>query len=377
MKFNLNQNFEKLLKLIVKNALNHQIGVFFVGGAVRDNLLGIEIKDFDLIIDSNAIEFSKDLPDEITIKSIHEKFGTVKLRYSDIDVDLASTRREVYPNSGCLPQVVKIGVNIEEDVKRRDFTLNSLYCKITLEDNRLKYELIDLIDGVNDLRNCELKVLHSNSYIDDPTRIFRGLSYKYRFGFNFSDNDKKLIKEYLKNITYENRSNDRILAVLTENLNTEYGYLFFKDFIKENFCKILSKNIIDVDFAFIDSILEKFNLQISQRAEFLLSILLDKEVFEIKKNDEDKVFNCFRKISNSELAFYYYKVKDENVIKFLKIKDISISLKGADLLALGYKQGKIFNEIFQKLLEEKISNPNLFLSKNDELKFVEKNFPKL
>ena len=75
------------------------------------------------------------------------------------------------------------------------------------------------------------------------------------------------------------------------------------------------------------------------RGEFLLKILLDEENINIQK---DKIFNCFRKIKNFDLAFYYYKTKDNDVLKFLKIKDIKISLKGSDLLELGYKQGRIY-----------------------------------
>ena len=228
MNFNLEKKFIEFLKLITRNAQNQKIRVFFVGGAVRDNLINQETKYFDLIIDSNAVEFSKTLPKEIEIKSVHEQFGTVKLKYSNFDIDLASTRVENYPSSGCLPQVKKLGVNINEDIKRRDFTLNSLYSEITLKNKELAFSLIDLVNGVEDLKNKTLKVLHKNSYIDDPTRIFRGLAYKYRFGFDFSKEDKNLINDYLNNVKYQNRSEDRILTVLKDNLSCKFGYLFFK-----------------------------------------------------------------------------------------------------------------------------------------------------
>ena len=58
----------------------------------------------------------------------------------------------------------------------------------------------------DDINKKVLKVLHDKSYIDDPTRIIRGLGFKYRFNFDFSSHDKKLIKEYLKNINYKNAS---------------------------------------------------------------------------------------------------------------------------------------------------------------------------
>ena len=125
MKFIFNDKLNNFLKIITKNAQKQNIRVFFVGGIVRDYLLNAKTLDLDLLVEGNAIEFAKSLPDEISINSIHKDFCTVKVGYQDLEIDIASSRTESYPYSGCLPVVDEVGVSIEKDVLRRDFSVNS------------------------------------------------------------------------------------------------------------------------------------------------------------------------------------------------------------------------------------------------------------
>jgi len=222
VKFEFNQKIDSFLKIILKNAQSKNLRVFFVGGIVRDKILNIPTFDIDLLLLGSAIEFSKTLPDEIKIKSIHEDFCTVKLEFYGIEIDIASSRSENYPYSGCLPIVDEIGVNLEKDVLRRDFSINSLYCELKFKNNEIFYTLIDLTDGLKDINNKILKALHDKSYIDDPTRIIRGLGFKYRFNFDFSAHDKKLIEEYLDKIDYSNMSIDRNTKVIKKVLNSQF-----------------------------------------------------------------------------------------------------------------------------------------------------------
>ena len=175
MEFKFDKRIENFLKIILKNAQKIGLRVFFVGGIVRDNILNIKTSDIDILVLGNAIEFAKKLPDEIKIASFHKDFCTVKVEYDNLQIDIASSRTELYPYSGCLPVLDSVGVSLEDDVLRRDFTVNSLYCELKLVNNVITYELIDLINGLADIKNKTLKVLHKKSYIDDPTRILRGL----------------------------------------------------------------------------------------------------------------------------------------------------------------------------------------------------------
>ena len=373
--FKFEKDIENFLKIISKNAQNQKVRVFFVGGIVRDALLNKKTQDLDLIIEGNAINFAQNLPENIKIKSIHEDFGTVKLNYNNIEIDIASTREESYPYSGCLPKVEKIGVSIKEDVKRRDFSVNSLYAEIIENNNKLDYKLIDLVNGTEDINSKTLKVLHSNSYIDDPTRILRGLNFKYRFNFDFSDNDKLLIKKYLKKINYKNASYDRILAVFRHILSREFGDIIFKEIIKNQYYKILDKTDLIVDLDRINSIIEKFSLKNKEKTEFYLDIIQNRE---IEKNNFEKEIDYYKflnKENKSYCAYYCYKFNDEKLIKYIKTINIKLYVTGDDLIKLNYPKVKLYSEIFDNLLSNKLINPENFQTKNDEILWIKNNYP--
>ena len=376
MKFNFDKKTQNFLEIITKNAQNQKMRVFFVGGIVRDNYLNIPIADIDLIIEGNAIQFAKNLDSQIKIKSTHEDFCTVKLEYQNLEIDLASTRIEKYPYSNCLPQVIDVGVPIEQDYIRRDFSVNSLYCELVLINNELKFNLIDLSNGISDIDSKVLKVLHSKSYIDDNTRIIRGLGFKNRFGFNFSNEDKILIQEALKNIEYEKSSFDRTLDVFKKVLARDESLNIFNEIIENKFYKILSDIELKIDLDRVESAIQMFKLNQQNKASFLLNILLYKKIEKIILNSKVEYRKQFMKFNLVQLATYFYFNFDENIFDFIKTKNITLFVAGDDLLQIGYKQGKILGEIFDSLLEEKICNQNNFKTKDDEISWILQHFPK-
>lgn len=374
MEFKFDKRIENFLKIILKNAQKIGLRVFFVGGIVRDNILNIKTSDIDILVLGNAIEFAKNLPDEIKVASIHKDFCTAKVEYEDIQIDIASSRTELYPYSGCLPVLDSVGVCLEDDVLRRDFTVNSLYCELKLIDNEIIYELIDLVNGLVDIKNKILKVLHNKSYIDDPTRILRGLDFKYRFGFDFSKNDKKLICEYLNNINYENMSKDRVLKVLRKILKSDFQHDVFREIIENKYYKIIQKKSLELDFDKIYSINKGFNLNHSQICDFYLLLIEDNDIDKKNINSKLDLQKEFSKYDLANLAYYYYKTNDSNVLEYFKIKDVKNIISGADLLNLGYKQGVELGNILNSLLDFKINNPSILKSKQDELNWVILNF---
>lgn len=376
MNFNFNKKINNFLKIILKNALSQNLRVFFVGGIVRDNILNIPTIDIDLLLQGNAIEFASSLSNEIKIKSIHKDFCTVKLEYDDIIIDIASSRIEFYPHSGCLPIVKEVGIPIEKDVKRRDFSINSLYCELKLENEQIHYSLIDYVDGIEDIKNKTLKVLHDKSYIDDPTRIIRGLGFKYRFNFDFSDNDKKLINQYLNNINYENMSIDRNKKVIKQVLNTAHQQELFKELIEKKYYKLINSSNLQVDYNLIDSIFNDFTLDMVSMSELYLKIIINNDIEKISFANTTDIYKTFSKFNQIDLMYYYYKTKDENVKKYLKIKDIRLNISGNDLIKKGFKEGALIGEILNKLLEEKFNNPEKLNSKKNELEWVLKNYHK-
>lgn len=373
MKFNFSKETEEFLKIITKTAQTNNVRVFFVGGIVRDYCLNMVNNDIDIIVEGNAIELSKKFPSDITIKSVHGDFGTVKIEYKGINIDIASTRTEKYPYSGCLPEIIELGVDIERDVKRRDFTVNSLYSEITLIDNKLNYKLIDLTDGVSDIKNKILRVLHKKSYRDDPTRILRGLNFKYRFGFDFSDVDKILISEYMKSINLENASKDRIKEVFQIVLSNKYQDEIFREIIDNEYYKIISNLDLSVDFTLLNKTLANIDINIEEKSCLYSDILFSKEILLPEFKDKISKYKFYSNLNSVQKAFLFYKTQDSDIILYTNIK---INLKGKDLINLNYKEGKTIGEILDAILTAKLDNPSAFSDLSDEINWVKNRFPK-
>jgi tRNA nucleotidyltransferase (CCA-adding enzyme) len=147
---------------------------FLVGGAVRDLLLGGEHPDLDVAIEGDAPTVARRLgADPVE----HERFATATVDLDGTRVDLASTRAERYPRPGTLPEVEP--APLDRDLARRDFGINAMAVPLAGDP-----ELIDPYDGLGDLREGVLRVLHPRSFTDDPTRALRAARYAARLGFD-------------------------------------------------------------------------------------------------------------------------------------------------------------------------------------------------
>jgi tRNA nucleotidyltransferase (CCA-adding enzyme) len=152
------------------DALADVPGVWVVGGAVRDVLIGREPRDLDLVVEGDAAAAARLLAEE---PLIHERFGTATATGV---VNLAAARRERYERPGALPEV-ELGAPIAEDLARRDFTVNAI--ALRLADG----ELASVPTALEDLSERRLRVLHERSFLDDPTRLLRLVRYAARLRF--------------------------------------------------------------------------------------------------------------------------------------------------------------------------------------------------
>ena len=182
--------------------------LYYIGGVVRDEILGIDSLDIDYCYEGNAVDFAQGL----NIIKTNPDFGTVRVKTGSEEIDIASTRTETYPKVGHLPVIEKIGCSLSEDLSRRDFTINAM------AKNTLSGEIIDLFGGLNDIRDKQIRVLHDRSFIEDPSRIIRALKFAVRFKFELEENTKKLQDEYLENINYD-LSFHRLKKELKETFN--------------------------------------------------------------------------------------------------------------------------------------------------------------
>ncbi len=158
-------------------AQQQNANVFLVGGAVRDWLIGLNrIDDMDYAVEGDAIALAAELQAQHGgAVEDHPQFGTATWTWNGASVDLAMARCEHYAHPAALPAVSPCP--IEQDLHRRDFTTNAIAMR--LSDGAL----IDPFAGQHDVRQGRLRALHSNSFVDDPTRMLRGARYAGRFGF--------------------------------------------------------------------------------------------------------------------------------------------------------------------------------------------------
>ena len=148
-------------------------GVYLVGGAVRDLLLGESSFDIDLAVEGDGIAFARTLAARLKghVRP-HDKFGTAVVVASGrtrqgraLRVDVASTRSESYDYPAALPKVEH--ADIRSDLARRDFTINAMAVSLKPESFGA---LLDFFGGVGDLEARRVVVLHNLSFIEDPTR---------------------------------------------------------------------------------------------------------------------------------------------------------------------------------------------------------------
>ena len=193
---------------IVLAAVAGEPGVHVVGGAVRDALRGQVPRELDLVVEGDAVSVARRAAERVGGQVTGpERFGTATVRTGDFAFDLAGARRETDERPGALP-TVELGATIEEDLARRDFTVNAM--AVSLADGRVTTwpgAREDLDDGV-------LRVLHERSFSDDPTRMLRLVRYAARLEFAAEAHTEALIDPaLLDTVTGDRAGNEQRLAL--------------------------------------------------------------------------------------------------------------------------------------------------------------------
>ncbi|GAB4029031.1 MAG: hypothetical protein Fur0012_02710 [Elusimicrobiota bacterium] len=151
---------------------------YLVGGCVRDWAMGEKCLDLDFLFDSYPLEAASKLFSRHGGRlDKFEKFRTLRLFLGGRRIDFAAFRKEKYPYCAALP-IVSAASSLKQDLRRRDFTVNAMAISL---DERHKFELLDPYGGLQDLEKRVLRLLHSRSFRDDPTRLFRAARFCARF----------------------------------------------------------------------------------------------------------------------------------------------------------------------------------------------------
>ncbi len=239
----------ELLLQAAQAAENRGWHLYLVGGAVRDLLLAesgtdnLLITDIDLVVDGfhqaadvgAGVEIAKVLQQlyRAARLDIHGAFQTAALLwhkdpvFDSLWVDIATARTEFYPYPAANPEVE--ASSIRQDLYRRDFTINALALRLTADrsdSGRQSAFLLDFFGGLLDLQAKQIRVLHPNSFIEDPTRIYRGVRFAVRLGFEIEPQTAAYIRYAINSGVYDRtaQANTKTPALQTR-LKTELKYL--------------------------------------------------------------------------------------------------------------------------------------------------------
>ena len=195
MRDRLPQAHLELLHRIGELADVMRLPIYMVGGVVRDLLLERPNYDIDLVVEGNGIAFARELARALRGRTReHKKFLTAVVIYPGKDglearIDVATARLEYYEYPAALPTVELSSIKM--DLFRRDFTINALAIRL----NRASFgRLVDFFGGQRDMKERLIRVLHTLSFVEDPTRILRAIRFEQRFGFKLSPATERLIK---------------------------------------------------------------------------------------------------------------------------------------------------------------------------------------
>lgn len=190
----IDKNTDDLIRLIGRIADKNNFEVYAVGGYVRDRILSRERKEIDLLVVGDGLTFAQIVKNELNASDIiiYKNFGTALINYLNYKIEIVGSRRESYTKNSRKPKVEP--GSFEDDIKRRDFTINALAFSI----NSKNYgEIIDLFNGYEDIKNKIIRtpLEPSITFSDDPLRIMRAIRFATQLDFQIEENTLKAIEE--------------------------------------------------------------------------------------------------------------------------------------------------------------------------------------
>ncbi|MBU1783913.1 MAG: CCA tRNA nucleotidyltransferase [Candidatus Omnitrophica bacterium] len=405
------------------------INAFLTGGFVRDILLGVKNYDLDLVVEGDAILFAKILKEKLGgTLVVHRKFGTATLVKkwpswlgpsihpdSEFKIDVAAARKEKYEKPATLP-VVRAS-SLEQDLYRRDFTINAMALKINRSDFG---SFADCFGGMRDLEKGVIRILHDKSFLDDPTRIFRAVRFEQRFGFRIEKHTERLIQHAVKQEMFRRMEDQRIreelILILKERHPEKAVYrmkqlhelrfihpdLILKRSAKRTFrearkClkwyRVAAVRKRKIDEWLINFLIMIENLDLYQTEEVLEKFIFTNNVAMQIRSYKEQERLVRRRLSQGgkvspSLVYRFLEPLPQEVTLcimaktgsgvarrrirkfFTEYNGIDLQINGHDIKKEGISPGPRYKEILRKVLYEKLDGK--LRTKKDELKYMRK-----
>jgi len=327
---------------IQKLARNAEL--YVVGGSVRDGFIGKPIKDVDIIVDGLSFSgIQKVLNPYGKQNLVGDSFSVIKFKphgYEGEDFDIAVPREDRKIGKGHKGfEIVTDGVDVHGDLKRRDFTINSMAVNI------MDGKLLDPFNGQKDLKDRKIKATDPKAFIEDPLRILRGIQFASRFGFDIDKKTMKMMKDnahLIKEITGERIREEFEKIVLKGSTQRGLDLLHETDVDKALFDKKMLK--YDKEFDHLDLV----------SFYYMLAIVgdVDPYTFFMKrlkggKRQGEKIGEAIKMLDNLIGKWYEASEVDKKylvmnaITKFPRMDDIALIPPEADDIILEMRKNKI------------------------------------
>ncbi len=412
----------------VRQALNSvgevadEIGfpVYLVGGIVRDLFLRVTNLDVDIVVEGDGITFAGMLVKKLGGRmKTHQKFGTaVVVLPSGLKLDIATARLEYYESPAALPTVELS--SIKKDLYRRDFTINTLAVRL----NRKRYgELIDFFGGLRDIKDKTIRVLHSLSFVEDPTRVLRAIRFEQRFDFHLSKHTQNLIKTAVNMRLFHRLTGERIYTELILMFSEAEPLKVLKRMKELDILKFIHPNLkgsaelerlfssigetltwfrllyLDLrverwfvyflglfdrmkDMAAAEA-LERLAVPTRTRERVQLARTRSRDVLYLFYKDQQlpqsRIYDLLAQLDTEAILLMMAKAKQERAKKnislyLMHLRNIKVSLTGDDLKEMGIPPGPRYRQILAELLDAKLDG--VVRNQSEEIAFVKKSAAK-
>lgn len=397
----------------------------------------LKLQDIDLVVDGfhraaitgAGVELAKALTEIYPQArlSVHGDFQTAALVWhkdanlGSLFLDIATARTEFYPYPAANPEVE--ASSIRQDLYRRDFTINALAVRLTLPRAG---ELLDFFNGISDLRSHKIRILHAHSFIEDPTRIYRAVRFAVRLNFAIEKQTEEYIRYAINSGIYERVSLEKnSIPALTTRLKAELSYILQAKYWKQALKKLselgalacihselkLTKELwwqircLDRWLKYYDekghyahwlirlemlitAIPASDNIKVAQNMALpkdSINRLQNLSIIEIEIKEKLPSLEVISEIVNfldkyNKISLILIAVKSLKNIR-LKIwqylmnwSKIESPLNGDDLKIIGYKPGKKYQEMLNKI--RALFLDGIINNKEEALIFISQNYPK-
>lgn len=408
---------------VLKDAgrLAEQFGfkAYAVGGFVRDLLMRHPNLDIDIVVEGDGIKFARAFAEEHRIRArCHKKFNTAVLVFpEELRVDVATARFEYYRYPAALP-IVQFG-SLKMDLYRRDFTINTL--AISLNPKEFG-QLIDFFGGQRDLKEKAIRVLHSLSFVEDPTRILRAIRFEQRFGFRIGKQTANLMRNAVRLGLIQKLGGHRFFHEIQHILMEDNPLPAIQRMAECGILPVLAAKMrldhkIEELFQRLHDVISWYRLSFLDEPLVrwwvyflgLLSCLWPKDLeeawtrLEIPAAERDRIvwtyhhseeflqwflrlpdhspsdiYRALQPFSPEELLFIMAKTQREEIRRAIshylhRYRHVQTELQGRDLKALGIPPGPVYREILDKLLDARLDGK--VKNRQEELALVHEKYP--